>query len=285
MHTESPQKKLLSAGRFASICGVNKQTLLYYEKMELFLPHYKDSSGRRYYSSEQIDTFHVILALREIMSLTDLKRYMQTREKESFLRLYEQNIQKLSDQIFYLEQSRTMMQKKIELVKEARSVDTSIVYTQYCPREYLKLSPDVRNATNDLSIASALGSTIQYRIENNLYLGRAIGGLLPVAWLYSSRDPGYQYYYSDLALNASPQERFIKPEGNNIIYYHQGDYHTTYLSYPKILAFARQNRFHLEGFVYEESLIDEAVELDPANYITKISIPFTAAHPILNKNF
>lgn len=63
------------------------------------------------------------------MSLTDLKRYMQTREKESFLRLYEQNIQKLSDQIFYLEQSRTMMQKKIELVKEARSVDTSIVYT------------------------------------------------------------------------------------------------------------------------------------------------------------
>lgn len=147
------------------------------------------------------------------------------------------------------------------------------------------LSPDVRNATNDLSIASALGSTIQYRIENNLYLGRAIGGLLPVAWLYSSRDPGYQYYYSDLALNASPQERFIKPEGNYIIYYHQGDYHTTYLSYPKILAFARQNRFHLEGFVYEESLIDEAVELDPANYITKISIPFTAAHPILNKNF
>ena len=109
MHTESPQKKLLSAGRFASICGVNKQTLLYYEKMELFLPHYKDSSGRRYYSSEQIDTFHVILALPEIMSLTDLKRYMQTREKESFLRLYEQNIQKLSDQIFYLEQSRTMM--------------------------------------------------------------------------------------------------------------------------------------------------------------------------------
>ena len=55
--------------------------------------------------------------------------------------------------------------------------------------------------------------------------------------------------------------------------------------HPKILAFARQNRFHLEGFVYEESLIDEAVELDPANYITKISIPFTAAHPILNKNF
>jgi len=46
-----------------------------------------------------------------------------------------EDIQKLSDQIFYLEQSRTMMQKKIELVKEARSVDTSIVYTQYCPRE------------------------------------------------------------------------------------------------------------------------------------------------------
>ena len=141
----------------------------------------------------------------------------------------------------------------------------------------MKLSPDVRNATNNLSIASALGSTIQYRIENNIYLGRAIGGILPVAWLYSSVDPGYQYYYSDLAMDATPQERFIKPEGNYIIYYHQGDYHTTYLSYPKILAYARQNRFHLGRFVYEESLIDETVELEPANYITKISILFTTS--------
>ena len=140
------------------------------------------------------------------------------------------------------------------------------------------------NATNDLSIASALGSTIQYRIENNLYLGRAIGGLLPVAWLYSSRDPGYQYYYSDLALNASPQERFIKA-WRQLHYFIIIKEITILLIFPiqKILAFARQNRFHLEGFVYEESLIDEAVELDPANYITKISIPFTAAHPILNE--
>ena len=264
----------LTAGQFAQACGVNKQTLLYYEKLGLFVPESKGETGRRCYALEQIDTFHVILALRRIMSLAELKQYTQSREKEYFLRLYDYGIGDLSAQIAHLEQRRAMMQKKLDLVREAKHIDTSIVYTQYCPAEMLKLSPRI-DGPGGVGTARALGDIIQYRAEQELCLGRAIGGILPADWLECRQDPGYRYYYAELTPGTPESERFVKPEGNYMIYYYKGDYHTTCRCYPRILEHARQNRFVLGDFVYEESLIDEAVEKDPENYITKISIPFT----------
>ena len=44
----------LSAGQFAQVCGVNKQTLLYYEKLGLFAPCRRLENGCRYYSLDQI---------------------------------------------------------------------------------------------------------------------------------------------------------------------------------------------------------------------------------------
>jgi len=275
MANGTPTKEFLTSGLFARICGVNKQTLLYYEKLQLFSPCQKDENGRRYYSSDQIDIFHVILALREIVSLNELKRYIQKRDKESFQTLYEHSIKDLTAQIHQLETRRLMMEKKIALVQEAKSIDTSLIYTQYCPREYLKLSAATGNSAGESDMTSALSRTIQYRIEHNLCLGRAIGGMVPTSWLESGRNMGYRYYYSELAEDSSPQDCFTKKEGNYLISYHKGDYHSTYLSYPKILSYARQNHLRLGDYVYEESLIDEVVELNPENYITKISVPFT----------
>lgn len=277
MPAELTKNELLVSGRFAKICGVNKQTLLYYEKLGLFPPCYRDETGRRYYSTEQIDTFHVILALRKIMSLTELKRYIQTRKTEYFLELFDHSIRNLTDQISHLEKSRDMMRKKVELVQEVRDIDTSIIYIQHCPREYLKVSSNTRDASVGPGILSALGVIIQYRVEHDLCLGRAIGGILPSAWLEGSQTTRHQYYYSELAPDAPPAEAFIKAEGNYMIYYHRGDYHTTYLSYPKLLAYAKQNHFKLGPYVYEESLVDETVELNPEHYITKISVPFVAS--------
>ena len=36
-------KKNFSTGEFAKLCGVSKQTLIYYDKIGLFKPDYKDA--------------------------------------------------------------------------------------------------------------------------------------------------------------------------------------------------------------------------------------------------
>ena len=45
---QEPKKNLIVSGQFAAICGVNKQTLLYYDKIGLFSPGYKGENGIRY---------------------------------------------------------------------------------------------------------------------------------------------------------------------------------------------------------------------------------------------
>ncbi len=273
----SPQNPLIVSGQFASICGVNKQTLLYYDKIGLFSPCYRDESGFRYYAPEQVDTFHTILALREIMSLSELKRYVYVREKAYFQRVFERGVDNLTRQIDRLEHERAMMLRKLELVQEAGDADPAIIYTRYCPKEYLKLSPDIYTLQPGKGEPSAMGSIVQYRVEHNLSLGRGIGGILPSAWLTEGKPQGThcRWYYCELAPESPLEEGFVKEAGNYMIYYYKGDYHTTYQVFPKLVDYADRNGFHIGEYVYEEPLADEIVEVDPNHCITRISVPFT----------
>lgn len=276
-----PKNGLIVSGQFASICGVNKQTLLYYDKIGLFSPCYKDENGFRYYAPEQVDTFHTILALREIMSLSELKQYIHVRDKAYFRSAFERSVEKLTEQISRLEHERAMMLRKLDLVQEAINAEKSIIYTRYCPQEYLKLSPDVCALQPGRGESSAMGSIVQYRVEHNLSLGRGIGGMFPSSWLEAGKPQGIhcRWYYSELAPESPREEGFVKEAGNYMIYYYSGDYHTTYQIFPKLLEHARRNGFQIGGYIYEEPLADEIVEVDPNHYIVRLSIPFTIAPP------
>ena len=275
--SQSPKTGLIVSGQFADICGVNKQTLLYYDKIGLFSPCLKDKNGFRYYAPEQVDTFHTILALREIMPLSELKQYIQIRDKAHFQAVFERGVEKLTQQISRLEYERAMMLRKLDLVQEAVNAEESIIYPRYCPKESLKLSPDVCALQPGRGEPSAMGSIVQYRVEHNLSLGRGIGGILPSSWLESGKPNGThcRWYYSELAPESPREEGFIKAAGNYMVYYHVGDYHTTYQVFPKLLDYARQNGFDIGEYIYEEPLADEIVEVDPSRYVTRISVPFT----------
>lgn len=274
MVTSKNKNDLFTAGDFARICGVNKQTLIYYDKTQVFSPCFKDENGCRFYSLEQFDVFNVILALRDIMSLNELKIYTQKRESEYFLNLFERTIDNLSFQISHLTNVKKMMEKKVNIVKAARNIDTTIIYTEYCSREYLKFSPKINHFEDNHENLAALAYIMQYRLEHNLSLGRAIGGIVTSDSFLQCRNDGYIYYYSELPDTAPIKDSFIKPEGNYLICYHEGHYSTTCLSYHKLLDYANKNRYTVGQYIYEESLVDEVVETDAENYIVKISVPF-----------
>ena len=50
-------RNYIKPGEFAKMVGVNKQTLLYYDKIHLFSPEYVDDMGYRYYTFTQLDCF------------------------------------------------------------------------------------------------------------------------------------------------------------------------------------------------------------------------------------
>ena len=71
-------ENLLNPNEFSSISGVSKQTLLFYEKKNVFKPIFKNEKGFRFYSLEQLDIIVTIQALQTIgLSLKEIQNYIE----------------------------------------------------------------------------------------------------------------------------------------------------------------------------------------------------------------
>ena len=60
------EEKTFSTGEFAKLVEVNKDTLLYYDKINLFKPAGIHANGYRYYTFKQFDQFMAIHSLRDV---------------------------------------------------------------------------------------------------------------------------------------------------------------------------------------------------------------------------
>lgn len=98
---------MIKIGEFAKLCGVDAQTLRYYDKIGvLCADHIDESSGYRYYKKEKLERLQLILDLKELnFSLDEIKRFfLASPEEQKALcfqkkRALEQNIQASEEKI------------------------------------------------------------------------------------------------------------------------------------------------------------------------------------------
>ena len=69
---------MLKIGEFAKVCGVNVQTLRYYDKIGvLCADHIDQATGYRYYRQDKIKTFQLIEQLKQLdFSLDEIKQFL-----------------------------------------------------------------------------------------------------------------------------------------------------------------------------------------------------------------
>lgn len=80
-----------TAGELAKLFNISKQTLLYYDKIDLLSPDYISENGYRHYSIKQYLDLEIIVNLRNLnISIADIKEFLDHRGKDKF----EQVIQK-----------------------------------------------------------------------------------------------------------------------------------------------------------------------------------------------
>ena len=79
---------LFTAGELANLFGISKQTLLYYDKINLLSPNFISENGYRHYSIQQYLDLEIIVNLRSLnISISDIKDFLQNRSKEKFFSL------------------------------------------------------------------------------------------------------------------------------------------------------------------------------------------------------
>lgn len=83
-------EKNISISKMAEIHNISRQTLIYYDKLELFKPIYTDENGYRYYNPYQIPFLREICFLKSIgVKLQDIKKHIENRNLSSAISLLE----------------------------------------------------------------------------------------------------------------------------------------------------------------------------------------------------
>ncbi len=113
-------EKYLSISQMAQIHNISRQTLIYYDKIELFTPTHVDNNGYRYYSPYQIPFLREICFLKSIgIKLDDIKNHIKHRNLTSSISLLEYHKEFIDKEIKNLLSIR-------ELIKQRLNVYTNV---------------------------------------------------------------------------------------------------------------------------------------------------------------
>ncbi|MBD8114598.1 MerR family transcriptional regulator (plasmid) [Priestia aryabhattai] len=265
---ERKNTKTLTTGEFASYVGVNKDTLFYYDKINLFKPAGKLLNGYRYYTYDQIKSFSTLQSLRKLgVSIEELKEYLSSQNKHKFVQMAKQQTVIVEKEIEKLLQIQRFFKQIISTEEELKDVKIRKVYIQKMEKKYIFLS----NETANEGMNTVEEWSEQYKHfgkQIGLHVPVPIGSLLTKDTLIQERFErvDYLFSYSELETEHS------RPEGLYAIYYHEGPYKNIESSYLYVTNFIKSEGYAIVGHAYEEYLYDSLKTNDEEEYLTKISI-------------
>ena len=108
-------KKFYTISEIAEFFNISRQTLIYYDKIDIFKPAFIDNeNGYRYYSRDQFSGLNFIISLKNLgFSLNNIKEYFKSRNPEESLSFLKEKILDIEGKISELLKSKEAIEKKI----------------------------------------------------------------------------------------------------------------------------------------------------------------------------
>lgn len=98
--------KLYKVAEFARLCGLPKDTVLYYDRIGLLRPAKVGSNGYRYYTFDQLFTAHLIESLKlSHMTLDEIREFMSVPDVDAYHAQVARSLDELEQRIRLLQQA------------------------------------------------------------------------------------------------------------------------------------------------------------------------------------
>ena len=268
----SEKNKLLTIGAFASMHGINKKTLMWYDEIGLFKPAAVDpENGYRLYHYRQSPLLETILLLRELdVSIDEIQEFMKHRSAAALKNLLEEKIIDLDRTITHLSAVRET------LCTHRRNMDTLLTMDLSEIRiiekeEQCLITVDIDKDTSfEKEVELITAETQKYK------LGRlhdaSYGSMISVESLKSGNFGNYCMLFIEIPFLTQKTGLHIRPGGRYLRAFHKGSWDEIPGRYQELLEFARRRNLTLCGFSYERG-INETVIDRIEDYIVQIEIP------------
>ena len=271
------RKNYFTTVEFAKICGVKKQTLFYYDEIGIFRPAITDEHGYRYYSYTQIETFSVLMTLRDLrVPLKEIKAHMEHRSPQALINLLEERRSEIDRMLQQLQWSRKFIDTKIALTEEGLRAPVGEIITEDMPDEY-HITTSYKGPDDEKAIAEAVSDHLNFRQELGIPSCYAIGGIIPRD---SVSEQGYQYssFYSVVEKEALEASGYTDIDfdagGTYLVLYDDHGYRNVCENCRKLLDYAADRNLTLTSDFYEEVILDDLSVDGYYNYLVKLSIRF-----------
>jgi DNA-binding transcriptional MerR regulator len=113
-------EKHLSISEMAELHNISRQTLIYYDKIDLFKPTYVDDNSYRFYSAYQIPLLREICFLKSIgIKLEKIKDHIKNRDITTALSLLKSHEEFIEKEISKLSSTRDSIKQRLDLYSNA----------------------------------------------------------------------------------------------------------------------------------------------------------------------
>ncbi|AZK48694.1 MerR family transcriptional regulator [Paenibacillus lentus] len=272
-------KKTYSTGEFAKLLEINKDTLLYYDKIDLFKPAGTFDNGYRYYTFEQFDQFVAIQSLRAVeVPIKELKTYFDAPNVQALQQLAMEHQEKVAREIHKLQDIQFFLDRAIALTKELEEVPFGEVLIKQLPAEPVVYSDDKIDWS--LSMEELYEQSTPFLKKLGVKSTAAYGIVYSKEDFLNKESGDLSYLFCRLD---DPSAR-IKPAGHYAVIYHQGPYDEILQTktYHTLLTYLEQEQLALDGDIYEEYLLHSIASKEEKDYITKISVKVKTCEAIKN---
>lgn len=262
------QEITYSTGEFAAHFGVKKDTLLYYDKINLFRPAGVYKNGYRYYTASQIEPFRTLLSLRELnVPVKVLQDYFQAPSPEKLAELTARQLQQVAETMQKLEQIQSLLKQISAATEEGISAEFGKTRIEVLPPVYLIYSP---NTNSDLETSEEQWA----EVHDDFILRTGLSGISNVGSVLSESDLMNGIYNRIDRLYAETSHRTgqLREGGEFAVFYHKGPYDHVERAYQKLFEQLQELGYMAVGDAYEEYLIAETASSNEEEYVTKIMI-------------
>ena len=273
-----------TAGQLASLYGIPKQTLLYYDKSELLIPEFIHDNGYRYYSVSQYLTLEIILNMRKLnIPINDIKEYLNNRNTKNFQQLLQKKQQECDKIIAELQQTKESLALSLNALSELTQCPLEQIQLSFQTAKPLLVSDSLINTKTVRERVKILAHHNQKTFDKNHFKEFSTG------WIISQDDFSNNvlnkttHYFTPVPDFFNHQQCFIRPSGMYVSINFKGTYYARGLEIQhQLLDFLSLNKLQITSDIYILPLKNHWLTEDLNSYINQITFqvqPLLATPP------
>lgn len=254
----------LTTSQFAKLHHVNKRTLHYYDEIGLFSPLYKGDNHYRYYDYSQSIEFEYIRILKDLhMSLDEIKRYLEHPHTDDFMRIADEKIETIDQEIQRLKDTKITLEKKKDMLKTCQNIKDGDILIKEHHQDYILTTSTTLQEDNPI-IFNHLK-----KLQETASHQEPCGSFISIDKIKNHCYDKYDGLF--IPIRTKQPYMMIRPSGQYLFAYSIGLWEKLPQLYEKILLYVQEHHLELTGYAYEVGLNEIAIA-DMNEYVTEIMI-------------